>query len=133
LNVKGRSDLFLKLEVVKKSLIIGIIVVSINFGIMGLIWGQVVTSVLAFFINTHFSGKFLNYSAWQQIKDFLPFIALAVISGLLVWWLNFSLNSYSDLIRLILGGLTGSFTYLGLSRLFKINCLFELKNILLRK
>ncbi len=133
LNVKGRSDLFLKLEVVKKILVATVIVVSIKFGILGLIWGQVITSVLAFFINTHYSGKFLNYNAWQQIKDILPLIMLAFGAGFFVWWLNYGLNNYSDFIRLIIGGFVGLVIYIGLSMIFKVESLGEVKKIILKK
>src|SRR5699024_10001617 len=63
MKVKGRSDLFLKLEIIKKIMVVVIIVITIQFGIMGLIWGQLVTSILAFFINTHYTGRFLKYNA----------------------------------------------------------------------
>lgn len=61
LKVKGRSDLFLQLEVIKKILQVAIIMVSIQYGIMGLIWGQLVTSVSAFFINSYYTGKYTLY------------------------------------------------------------------------
>ena len=133
LNVKGRSDLFLKLEVVKKILVVVVILVSINFGILGLIWGQVIASVLAFFINTHYSGRFINYNAWQQIKDILPLIMLAFAAGFFVWWLDYRLNNYSDILRLIIGGFAGLVIYIGFSLLFKIESLKEFKRIILRK
>jgi len=133
LNVKGRSDLFLKLEVVKKILVAIVILVSINFGILGLIWGQVVTSVLAFFINTHYSGKFLNYNAWQQIRDIIPLIGLALVAGFFVWWLNYGLSSYSDILRLTISSFVGLLIYLGLSLFFKIESVDQFKKIILRK
>jgi teichuronic acid exporter len=133
LNVKGRSDLFLKLEVVKKILVVVVILVSINFGILGLIWGQVIASVLAFFVNTHYSGRFINYNAWQQIKDVIPLIGLAFVSGFFVWWLNYQLNNYSDIFRLIISGFLGVTIYLGISFLVKIESLQELKKIVLGK
>jgi O-antigen/teichoic acid export membrane protein len=133
LNVKGRSDLFLKLEIAKKILGVTVILITINFGILGLIWGQVLTSVLAFFINTHYSGRFLNYDAWQQIKDIIPLIGLAFVSGFFVWWLNYKLNNYSDIFRLIIGGFLGGAIYIGISFLFKIESLQEFKKIVLAK
>ena len=69
LNVKGRSDLFLKLEVYKKILILIILFITIPMGIIELLVGQVVISFVAFFINAHYTGKFINYSAFKQIID----------------------------------------------------------------
>lgn len=132
LNVKGRSDLFLKLEIIKKILVVILILVSIKFGILGLIWGQLFASVLAFFINTHYSGKFLKYNAWQQIKDIMPLILLAFVAGVFVWWLDYGLRDYPDIFRLISGGVVGLLIYLGLSLLFKIESFGEFKKIILR-
>ncbi len=133
LNVKGRSDLFLKLEVLKKILIVIVILISIRFGILGLIWGQVVTSVLAFFINTYFSGKFLDYSAWEQIKDIFPLIFLAFIAGAIVWSLDLEIHGSGDIFRIFIGGVVGILTYLGMCIILKVESFYELKKIILRK
>jgi O-antigen/teichoic acid export membrane protein len=133
LNVKGRSDLFLKLEVVKKIFVAIVILVSIRFGILGLIWGQVISSIFAFFINTHFSGKFLNYDAWKQIKDIFPLIFLAFIAGGVVWCLDLQMHKSQDIFRLLFGGVVGILSYLGISAILKVKSLDELKKIILRK
>jgi O-antigen/teichoic acid export membrane protein len=135
LNVKGRSDLFLKLEIVKKVMIALVVLVSFQFGIYGLLYGSVITSVVAFFINTHYSGKFLNYSAWEQTKDLLPIIFMAFITSALVYFEDLFLKDKInyDAIRLVIGGLLGGGIYLFLTVLFKINSLTELKNIINRK
>ena len=132
LNVKGRSDLFLKLEIVKKVLVVVIIFVTLQFGIMGLIWGQLISSVAGFFINTHFSGKFLDYNAWKQIKDILPLIILAIIAGGIVWGLDFEIHNRSDIFRLLIGGSVGAVVYIGISSLLKVESLYEFKKIIFR-
>ncbi len=133
LNVKGRSDLFLKLEVIKKVLVVVMIFLTLRFGILGLIWGQLISSILAFFINTHFSGKFLNYKAWQQIKDILPLIILAFIAGAIVWSLDFELHKSRDIFRLLVGGSVGVLAYWVICASLKVESLNELKKIILRK
>lgn len=80
LKVKGKSGLFLKLEFYKKILTLINIVVGIQFGIYGLLYGMMVTTLLAFFINTLYSGKEIDYSAWSQIKDIAPVAALVTVS-----------------------------------------------------
>jgi energy-converting hydrogenase Eha subunit G len=121
------------LEILKKVMIVIVIIISINYGILGLIWGQVVTSVLAFFINTHYSGRFINYNTWQQIKDISPLIVIAFVSGIFIWWLNNSMIAYPDFLRLAVCGLVGVFLYLLISFALKVESLFELKRIILRK
>jgi teichuronic acid exporter len=135
LNVKGRSDLFLKLEIIKKILVVLIIIVSFPFGIYAILIGSVFTSVLCFFINAHYSGKFLNYNAWEQTKDLLPIIILSLIVGLIVYFFDrFTMSiSANDFIRLFTGGLFGILLFAAIAFLLKMSSFIELKNIFLRK
>jgi len=66
LNVKGRSDLFLKLELIKKIITVIVILIAFQFGIYGLLFGSVLISFLAFFLNTHHSEKFIKYTTWEN-------------------------------------------------------------------
>tara|TARA_B110000240_G_scaffold84320_1_gene95983 strand:- start:6923 stop:8362 length:1440 start_codon:yes stop_codon:yes gene_type:complete len=135
LNVKGRSDLFLKLEVLKKIIVVVVILVSFQFGIYGLLYGSVLTSVIGFFINTHYSGKFLNYPAWEQTRDLLPIIGLGVLTGAVVYFLhiNFTQAIPNDFFRLVIGGSSGVVLYAAVAYLFKMNSLTELIHIIQRK
>src|SRR5690554_5978469 len=91
LNVKGRSDLFLKLEVIKIFLGIIVIVISFRYGIIALLWGQLVSSVLALIINSYYSGNFINYKLFDQLKDIAPTIFLASATGVVAWALDTNL------------------------------------------
>jgi teichuronic acid exporter len=135
LNVKGRSDLFLKLAIFKKIIVVVVILVSFQFGIYGLLYGSVLTSVIAFFINTHYSGKFLNYPAMEQTKDLLPIICLGILTGAVVYFLdiNFTQAIPNDFFRLVLGGSSGVAFYVAAAYLFKMNSLTELIHIIQRK
>lgn len=135
LKVKGRSDLFLKLEVIKKIMIIATIVVSFQFGIMGLVWGQVFTSVASLFINTYYTGKFINYTSWDQLKDILPMIVFAAIVGGLMLIIDRQLQETGifDFYRLIIGGFFGVSLYLGISWFFTRNVIDSFKRIILKR
>ena len=78
LKVLGRSDLFLKLEIIKKINITVAIIIGIPFGIYGLLIGQVISSYIALFINSYYTVKFLKYSYIQQGKDILGVLTLSV-------------------------------------------------------
>lgn len=132
LKVKGRSDLFLKLEIIKKIIIVIVIGLSISYGVLGLLYGSVVISVIAFFINTYYSGKFINYSTWQQTKDIFPAIAIAFFATFIVYSSDNYLKSqlYSDVIRLGIGALFGGIIFFLVSSLFKLNAINELKMII---
>jgi len=134
LNVKGRSDLFLKLEVFKKMIIVITLLVTIPFGIIALLYGQVFISIFAFFINSHYTGKFINYTALQQLKDVLPIILLAVFAGGIVFLLDyFGLKLNMDIIRILIGGVVGSSVYLFTAYLFKFGSFFELSKLIFKK
>jgi len=135
LNVKGRSDLFLRLEIVKKVLIALVIAFTLHYGIYGLLWGSVFTSIAAFFINTHYSGKFIQYTALEQVKDILPILSIAVVSALPVYFMQQYVQNYisSDFLILVIGGLTGGLIFVFLSYIFKLDSLLELSKIAQRR
>ncbi|MDH1314307.1 lipopolysaccharide biosynthesis protein [Shewanella xiamenensis] len=78
LQVTGRSDLFLKLEVMKKVIGVTVLLLSIPYGVLAMCLGFTLTSYLALLLNTYFTAKLTHLSQWQQCKDILP-IWLAVI------------------------------------------------------
>lgn len=135
LIVKGRSDLFLRLEILKKIMITLVIIASLQFGIYGLLWGGLILSFLGFWVNTHYSGKYLQYSAWQQTKDLLPMILLSAVAAALVFVVDFYLKSAGipDLVRLIIGSSLGIASYIALTFIFKVPALQELRLIIKQK
>ena len=78
LQVTGRSDLFLKLEVMKKVIGVTVLLLSIPYGVLAMCLGFTLTSYLALLLNTYYTAKLTHFSQWQQCKDILP-IWLAVI------------------------------------------------------
>lgn len=133
LNIKGRSDLFLKLEALKKILIVIIIVLAVPFGILALLYGQVIVSLLAFFINAHYTKKFIDYSGWQQIIDIFPIIITAGFSGVIVFITDkYGLSNELDIVRITLGGITGIVAYFGFAFIFRFESLSELYKLILK-
>ncbi|MVO07728.1 oligosaccharide flippase family protein [Flavobacterium sp. TP390] len=133
LKVKGRSDLFFKLEIIKKIIMTIVLIISFQYGIYGLLYGSIITSVIAFFINTHYSGKFLNYTAWEQFKDLLPTILIGMLIGFCTFKLDILFHKYTDFVRLILGTTIGLSSYLLTTYLLRINAFFEIIKILRRR
>ena len=135
LKVKGRTDLFLKLEIIKKISISALILFSFQFGIYGLLYSSVLFSFFGFFINTYYSGRFINYRSWEQIKDILPTIILATFCAGLIYFFDLYFKDIFryDLLRLIISSLFGLVIYVSISFAFKIQSLFELINIIKRK
>ena len=78
LQVQGRSDLFLKLEIIKKCIAVIPILLGIFIDIYWMLFGSVVTGWIAYYLNAYYSGPYLNYSIGAQIKDILPSMILAL-------------------------------------------------------
>lgn len=126
LKVKGRSDLFLLLEIIKASLIAVLITLSIIFdlGIMGLIWTAVISSFLSLFINTYYSSKLIDYSVKRQVMDLVPIFVISIMMGLLVLLAGYALP-YNYIINLFCQICIGLTLYILLCKLFRIK---ELKD-----
>ncbi len=126
LNVKGRSDLFLKAEVIKKILIAVIIVIAFRWGIYGLLYGSVIISLLSMIVNIHYSNTVIPYTIKDQMGDILPAVIIAVITGILIYTMDgFWLSQCGDFLRLIIGVSVGMIGYLTLSLMGNKKILIE--------
>jgi len=81
----GHSDLFFKLEIVKKVLGVLFIVVGISYGIIGLAWSRVALGIVGFVINSYYTGKFLDYGARKQFIDIAPTLLIAIVMAIIVY------------------------------------------------
>ena len=81
LKVKGRSDLFLLLEVVKKSINVLMLLATYQYGVYAIIYGQIATSAISYVPNSYYSKKLLNYGVLQQLRDFMPILITSVVSA----------------------------------------------------
>lgn len=134
LKVKGRSDLFLKLEVIKKITVVIAILIAIRYGIIALLWAQVVNSIVTFFINTYYTGKFINYTAWHQTRDILPILCIAAIAGAAIYFVDdYLLADQMNIIRILSGGILGAGIYLLLAYFFQQEVIINFKNLVLKK
>ena len=88
LQVKGRSDLFLKLEIVKKIIAVGPLVLGVLFSIEYMLWGSVCTSFIAYFLNSYYSATLINYPTREQIKDILPTFIVSILTAAAMWSLT---------------------------------------------
>jgi O-antigen/teichoic acid export membrane protein len=101
LKVTGRSDLFLKLEVLKKILVVPIVILGILYGIKILLLGMIVNSFVAYYINSFWSGRLIGYSVKAQVKDVLPSFLLALGVSSIVFLMTFLTIWPSSLVLLI--------------------------------
>ena len=84
LMVQGRSDLFLKLEIIKKIIGLAPLFIGAFVGIFPMLYTSIFTSAICYFLNSHYSGKLLGYTSWMQLKDisksfFITFTMAAIV------------------------------------------------------
>ena len=128
LKVKGRSDLVLKLEVIKKIIFLVVILFTMNFSVMAMCIGGVLSSHIALFINTYYTGKLINVGYFVQMKDLLPSFLFSFTMGLLVYGSTFVF--YNMFVQLIVGIVIGVTYYYLVSVIFKSHELEYIKLIL---
>lgn len=115
----GRSDIFLKLEVIKKILDVIYICISMHFGVTAMAYGVLISSFINTIINSWPNRKLINYSYFEQIKDILPSILLSVVMGGAVWLVG---GLYENiLVKLVVQIYTGIAIYLSGSIIFKLS------------
>ena len=131
LQVQGRSDLFLGLEVIKKIIALVPLFIGAFIGIMPMLLTNMVIGIIAYFLNSHYSGRLLGYSSWMQLRDIAPSYTLAIAIALSVWFLKYLPLSYW--IVLPMQVLVGAFTFLAVCKVTKINEYSEILNILKRR
>ena len=127
LQVQGRSDLFLKLEIIKKFIGIGPLLLGIFVNIYWMLGGSVVTGFIAYYLNAYYSGPLLNYSIKEQIKDILPSFGVAVAMAVPVYAMSFiPLNPF---IMLLLQIVVGAIITISICEMTKLPEYLELKGI----
>lgn len=128
INALGRSDIFLKLEVVKKILGILVLLISIPFGIKVMVIGRAILDTFCTIINAFPNKKLLDYSFVEQWKDIIPSLIISLLMGVIVLSIElFKLNEYLTLIIQIV---VGAITYFGLAYLLKFECLTYLLDMI---
>ena len=118
LQVKGRSDLFLKLEIIKKLLGVSVLCISIPFGIIAMCYASIGTSLLCLFINTYYTGKLINVGFVRQMQDLRGILILSLSLFFAVYYIGetFFFNNW---VWLLGGIIVGAFFYLGLAYLLR--------------
>lgn len=118
INAMGRSDWFLRLEVIKKIMGMIILLSTMWFGVKAMAYSSLLTSVLSQIINSWPNCKLLNYGYLEQVRDFAPGIILAVFMGLCVYIIGYiPLNDGATLIIQII---VGAAIYIGMSAVLKL-------------
>lgn len=118
IQIKGRSDIFLKLEIIKKILVIPVIFIGIKWGVISMLYGLLIVSCIAFFLNSYPSGKMLKYPGYEQIRDLLPSFFIGCFIFILILMMNniFDKGTFELFISQVSIGIIAYFAILELFR-----------------
>ena len=127
LQIQGRSDIFLYLEIIKKIIAIGPLCIGIFFDIYWMLATSIVTGVICFFLNSYYTGKHLGYSSWKQLKDVTPSYGVAFAIALAVYFLKYLPLSHWIILPIQI--VTGILVFFAICETTKLNEYIEIKNI----
>ncbi len=113
LYVKGRTDLVLRLELIKKPIAFLILFLSLNFGLMWLCAGRALYCLIAYAFNCYYTGRFIGMGFWRQIVIILPVLVRGVVMGAVCYGLCLVISN--PLAQVIVGVLAGGAVYLGMA------------------
>lgn len=128
LQVEGRSDYFLKLEIIKKIQGVIVLCITIPLGLVTMCYGRVVSSVLCLVYNTYYTKKLIDYGFASQMKDLLPILAHSLVMGVIVWMIVLFLPSLW--LQLVVGVVAGAAYYLVGAYIMRFDELNELLSLL---
>jgi len=124
LNAVGRSDLFLRVDLIKLPIIFLGLYFAIPYGIIGVAWAMVATIFLSFFINAYYPGKLFGFGAWAQIKVAYKMLISAVVMYFTVRYINHE----SIIIELVFKVLGGAITYMAMLRILRVDLFMRMLN-----
>lgn len=129
LYVKGRSDLILKLEIIKKTIAFLILGISLFFSLEWVCAGLSLYAFISIFLNTHYTKKLLDYGIGKQFVD----VASIFFISILVLVTNLIISQFINepYLAIIIGVLLSGAIYLGVSYIIRLPELYEFANLIM--
>lgn len=128
IKAMGRSDLFLRLEIIKKAVGLTAVAISMWFGVEWMAYSLLITTFISQAVNAYPNKKLLGYSYGQQILDMLPQIVLSCVMGAAVFCIQFI--GLNDILTLLIQVPLGALIYIVGSYVFKIDSFSYVLNML---
>ena len=128
LQVQGRSDLFLGLEIIKKIIALGPLFIGAFVGIMPMLYTNLLIGVISYFLNSYYTGKFMDYSSWMQIKDVAPSYGIATLVAVSIYFLKYL--PISNWIILPIQIVLGFFILIAVCQQIRMGEFIEIKGII---
>ena len=119
LRAQGRSDLYFWTGVLKKVLSFVALGITFRWGIIQILYGQIVSASISYYINSYYTAKFLKYTIWEQVRDVLPVLGIALAMGVGVYAVGL-IPVHSQALRLAMQIVAGAALYTALCLAFKV-------------
>jgi O-antigen/teichoic acid export membrane protein len=135
LMVLGRSDLFLRLDVIKKIISLVILLATVKFGLIVMAIGAVAGSLIHLMVNSYYTKRLVDVGLWMQLKDVAPTLVLSLVMFALIMAFNYMVdNIYVELFG---GVVIGVVFYVGMAYILKFQEMSEViditKNYILKR
>jgi teichuronic acid exporter len=130
LQALGKSNIFFRLEVIKKVLIVLNIIITWHLGISAMIYGMIVTSVISYYLNSYYNKKLINYGILEQLFDLIPYFIASVLMGFCVYFVGL-IQIPNNLLLILCQIVSGIFIYLLICYFFRFTAFMEIMHLLL--
>lgn len=131
IKAMGRSDMFLKLEIIKKIVGFMSIILTMPFGVHAMAIGYLITGPLSALINAFPNKSLLDYSFREQIEDLVPYIFLSLVMSICIWPIQYF--PIGNTPKIVFQTIFGVIIYITGSKICKFDVYFELVNMIKRK
>lgn len=128
LNAQGRSDLYLKIDVINKILVIITVFITYRFGITAMIIGQIINSLISYYLYSYYTNKLLGLGIITQIRNMFPAFSISIVMGFLIYCVKY-LSINNQLLLLVTQITLGGLIYISLCFIFKISAFMEIISI----
>lgn len=129
LKVKGRSDWYLKLEIIKKIVGVLILIATIPFGVTIMCWFRILSSIVSLVLNTYYTGKLIDLGFFAQMKDLFPTLVASILMFFVAYSVRFFIGNI--LMQLLVGSIIGILFYVGITYSLKFKEIKYLHSVLL--
>ena len=124
----GRSNLFFRLEVVKKTVILIALLATVRFGILAMVWGQFASSIVCLVVNTYYTGVTIDYPLRDQLRDVTPSLSLAAVMASAGYAASLAIGD-NLWLQLLIPFLLGTFIYFAGSVALRLAPFLELRKM----
>jgi O-antigen/teichoic acid export membrane protein len=128
INIKGKSGVNLYLLIFEKILIILAILLTFHGGVISLLYGQLITTIIFYILSSYYSGRLISYSLIERLKDLISIIIISLLMGIVTFFIG-EFFIFGNILNLIFQIILGIIFYLLISKMFKSPELGEYQKI----